>query len=94
MISLCLILFEGYAQNTPSDNNVNESDFVCFSYDGGIHTIFTPNLMDLHNPTPKNTIKRSSMEDIMFENIDTDGEIVDNKIKEEDPETSAILAKK
>jgi len=92
---LCLILWEGYGQsNLPSNDNIIENEFVCFSYDGGIYSIFTPNLMDLHAPAPKHVIKRSSMEDIMFENMSTNGETVYSKIKEEDPETKATLAKK
>ena len=72
-LCLCLILWEGYGQsNLPSNDDLNGSEFVCFSYDGGIHTIFTPSVMDVRTPNPIHIIKRSSMEDIMFEKIEND----------------------
>jgi hypothetical protein len=87
---LLLILFEGYGQSVPSANDVIENDFVSFIYDGGNTTAsFVPSttgsLMTaplLIHPNYGKTIKRSSMEDIMFENIIKDEVYIDNTTKE------------
>jgi len=75
-LCLCLILWEGYGQsNLPSNDDMYGNEFVCFSYDGRnanspfVTKTISPLLIDTHYGK---IIKRSSMEDIMLEQMEND----------------------